>query len=432
MPYFVNIVGIRASRVVPADALDGLAPPMPAVGDDEHTVSTIREALSAAAARVSGLNVDVVYDGDADWIDIGWVGLAGGSVRNEAVRLSRAADRFSEVPSLPAPEEALELDTDADGFIDALERISVWGEPDEDDRFLTLPFGYDGLDATLGVLARIANHVEQTSTRIVRIDGRHYELTLDRESGATLHPLHPWLDDASLRAWARSVLPEPGEAKSKKARARAGERFAPLDPARPLTTGSARRRLDAISDLVRPEIVREVDGIRITSWSKDPAPGAFDALCDALRDPSNAGEAMAEVRRALYAGLTDAADSPAVAAEVLEAALHTETEALRAHLYELLSRLDAPIAHRALAFGFRHDSDIPVRTIRAVIWRSPNAVADLVTHELVPAWSTEGADSRFCKRVLSMLESEHIPVAPEWLRGAPPELVRALTPRAMT
>lgn len=424
MPDFVRIVAVRVTGEEPP-ALAELRPPFPEVGDDAHTVSTIREVLVGAAALAPQLAVDVLYDGTADWLDRGCLSLADGMVRFAALRLSREADRFVPPDAVPAPEEPIELDTDADRFVDALEKVGTWGDPEDDDGFLTLPFAYDDPSEALAVLARVAAHAELAATRVIMIDDRPYLLTLDRERGASVEPLHVWLEDPALRAWAATELPPPGAPAKKKSRG-ARATFPPADPERPYTTGSARRRLDAISELLRPEVVREVDGCRITSWSDTPKPGAFGHVVAALRDPANADETMADVRCALYRGVSASAGSPEQAADLLEAALHTETEAMRVELYDLLSYLDVPKAHRALAFGFHHDSDAPARKIRAVIWRLPGAVRELVRSELLPAWRAEGPSAKLSRRVLSLLRDEVIPVEPEWLADAPVDLVAAI------
>lgn len=422
MPDFVRVIGVRCSD---RRVWDAQVPPFPEVGEDDHTVGTLVEALKVAAERVPALDVDVLYEGSSEWFEVGHVGLRAGALVREGVTLSREAERAVTPDFEFAPDDVIELDTLADSFLDELTAAALHGDPDADENALTLPFAFRDLAPTLDALAKVARHVEMTSTVIVVIDDVPYVARLSVEDGASLEPLFVWTDEPELRAWIRSLLPPPGKVATQRL-VTAKRRHVPVDRARPLVTGSAAHRLRTISDLAHPEIVREAGGMRITSWSDTAVPGAYERFVEAVQAPENRGPDFDEVRQALYAAIAGAAPSADAAAAVLEGALHVDSEALRAELYDLLSNLDAEVAHRALVFGFKHDSDMPQRRIRSVIWRSTPAVEMLVSDELVPAWIAEGPGSQFARRVLKLIQNEHLHVQDEWLAAAPDDLRAAV------
>ena len=50
----------------------------------------------------------------------------------------------------------------------------------------------------------------------------------------------------------------------------------------------------------------------------------------------------------------------------------------------------------------------------------------LVSNELVPTWIAEGPGSQFARRVLKLIQNEHLHVQDEWLAAAPDDLRAAV------
>lgn len=429
MPDYVEIIAVRPGEAAfPAavkTAMDAGNVPTIAAGDADHTWSTLEECLGEIGQEFPSFELDVLFDGGRSWFGLAHMGLVRGQIVNATVSLSRASDRYVDPDAVAAPELGIELDVDADALVDEVRTASDRGGLHAEGSTIRLPYAYDDRDAALTALASVAAHLACAEARVlIEIENVFYRATLTRDSGAKLDPLFVWMDDVGMREWARSKLDAPGAASDAKAQTTKRD-YTPAEPRRALVTGSARGRLTAAWELYEPTILRNYDGVETRSRAKEAAPRAVEQFVEALGARENAGEAFAEVRKCLYGYLAEIA--PAVtAAKILVAALDTESEALRCEIYDQLSRLDTPAAHSALVFGFKHDSLKPRGVIRSVVWRNMPAIALLVQSELVPSWKSEGPDSDWCERILSMLRDEHVPVPRAWLAEAPSDLCVAV------
>ncbi|MCP3097901.1 hypothetical protein LZ198_03315 [Myxococcus sp. K15C18031901] len=327
---------------------------------------------------------------------------------------------------VPHGEEArVPLSIDADGLLDLFESDE---DASAEERLLTLPECFSSLPKARQVLAQVAAVLAPEQFKvIVDIAGHYFLATLERKKGVALAPLYPWVGDGDgewveggevrehLRAAVGTPPPATFEPCPKVARAQSGSK---RDLQRPFTTGSLKARLGSV--WAAAVMNRTEYGNRTFVET----PGAFEQLEAALRGPENAGAGFASVRDSLYEELFHR--WPEKTRPLLFAGLETEQDdAVRGRIYACLSKVEDPVAYRAMARGMKVEPPGVVEHLAPVIWRQRAAVELLVREYLVPAWPEDRA---LADRIVKVLREEYVEVSPDWVSGAPEQLLKALGP----
>jgi hypothetical protein len=400
MPDFVTVIGVDApARMKRLLGEHGLC-----VGETEHTMRTLREALESVQGDLPDARIRVLYHGTAAWALFGVLTASGGVVEEDFVSWSLEEDAWSESKAKPATEVRVPLTVEADTLVDLLVDASdERGEPEARGRDLVLPPELGEHPKARRALAQVAARLKPKQVQVqLDIHGDFYEATLERGKGVTLVPLHAWLDDEDARRFVRSVLGTPAPGGFEPCQDGPVQVAPKRDPKQPLTTGSLKARVESSYD----------------------AAGDIARLDQAVRAPENAGAAFAPLRRNLYELLGEC--EPARALPVLLSGLdREEDEAVRGELYSILSKVDAEPAHRALARGFKVEPPGVLERLSQVLWRQRGAVEVLVREHLVPAWSS---DRGYADRIVRLLRDEYVEVHPAWLPDAPEALRKALAP----
>jgi hypothetical protein len=196
-----------------------------------------------------------------------------------------------------------------------------------DDHEVRLPYHWPDREAMMNDLAKIGPLLDAVLL-VVEIEDRRYDVEV-AYGGVTCTPLHlrstasPTILDALLPdlAVVDSPITVPFAAATKRAPA------TKVDPARPLTTGSARERLHAFQ--------------AHTEARKNTAP-TIAPLIAAVRDEANRDERFAELRRQIYHYLAKL-DRPEVCALWLWA-LHEESDEVAKTVTYIGWRLESVIA----------------------------------------------------------------------------------------
>ncbi len=424
MPDFLRIYGVSPSYAELSErarvAIDRAKVSYPDRSDDCHTWRTLNETVGAVAGAIPD-EVRVLCRESSSLVGLGVFVAKSGNASHEYLSFSRDPDRYVEVAAEDAPELDLELDVDVDTLFDVLDRASD-DDTDGEGTTLRLPFGYRNVDAALKALARVAKHLcEPSPEMIVEVASRFYALTLDHERGARVEPLYVWHDDPAIRTWIRSFLPPPGPAKELRFD-RDPDLLPPKDPARPLTTGSARSREEAARNVryARPKDA----GMTLLSSDWPPAPGAYDALLTALRASENAGDGYAEFRTTLHRYLVEIDPRRAHADLVVQLEVERH-EKVRREIFNLLSRSSYDEGLRAIVRGLTTESEHNQRYIAEILNRSPRMIELTVREVLAPAWQS---DRQLAKRVLHTFHEEYLRVPKELANELPQELVSKLGP----
>jgi hypothetical protein len=414
MPQFVTIIGCEAPEEVrPRLREQGIE-----AGEDTHTVPTLEDALTVATDVLSARGVRVLYRDTSDWLRYGVFVVDGDLVHHE-VMWSLEEDALAEPEARPAAEVEVPLTVDADELLDLFEGASEGSEPQARGRTLVLPGDFVDSGKALHVLAQVAARLKPESIEaLVELPRGHSVLTLERGKGATLTPLHPWLEDEEAQAFVRTVLGAPEPAAFQACPPKPAKARSQRDPSRPLTTGSLKARMDSALD------VRMTHSFQngLVKWAGEP--GVFEQLEAAVRAPENAGASFAPLRATLYEQLLRCSEARAV--PVLLSALEREDDAAaRGQIYACLSKVEDAAAHRVLARGLAVEPPEVCERLAQVVWRQKGAVELLVREQLVPAWS---ADRALAHRIVKVLRDEYVEVHPAWLSGAPEELRKVLGP----
>ena len=113
-------------------------------------------------------------------------------------------------------------------------------------------------------------------------------------------------------------------------------------------------------------------------------------------------------------------------APILVERLDDEPEPLRGTIYSLLSSAGGEAACQRLVRGFLEEPLELRERVGQLLWRQDRAVELVEREQLVPAYSERPPVAR---RILRLLQEEHIDVPRSWLEGAAPGLLEALGPR---
>jgi hypothetical protein len=418
MPDYVTILGCEApAKVRPLLDQQGLTE-----GEDSHTERTLNEALESVMGDFPDARILVLYHSTADWALFGVLMACGGEIEEDVVAWSLEEDTWRKSKAKPAPEVRVPLTVEADTLLDVLVDASdERGVPRAKGRGLVLPPCLGEHPKARRALAQVAARLKPEQLQVqLEIDGHYYEVTLARDKGVTLAPLHAWLDDEDARRLARSVLgtPAPGGFEPCPDPKQPLQVPSKRDPKHPLTTGSLKLRLEAA---IGATMVERTEG-GFSRWMD--APDAFEKLEPALRAPENAGARFAPLRKKIYELLLRC--EPTKALPVLLSGLESEEdEEVRGEIYVSLSKMDDEAAHRAMARGFKVEPPGVLQRLSQVLWRQKGAVEVLVREHLAAAWSN---DRGFANRIVKLLKDEYVEVQPSWIPHAPEELRRALGP----
>jgi len=409
MPDYLSIVAVEPTLEALPESLRATLPRYPATDDDLQTARVLREDLERIGKAAPELEVVVFYRSPIAWISLTAAGVRRGVVWEQALALSASDERAELVPGC-APDVPLLLDCAAERLLDEIS-VHAIGDVEADDCTLMLPFSWERTDDVLAALAVVAGHLATATARfVVEVDGSFMQAELSAGGGVTLRPLLVWHDDPSLRRGARQAFGHGAHGVTSRVAARAPEITA-WDPARPFVTGSAARRLDAISDALP----------RRGRATVQPTPELFEALLAAAGDQANAEPRFADVRASLYEHVGSSANETVTGALAL-ALEHEQVPDVRLAIVGELAKRSGAAAAQALVGAYRRDASLRER-IGERLWRNDDAVELLVRSDLVAAWS---GDRGYAKAIIALLDEEELRVPQEWIEGADESLRRAL------
>jgi hypothetical protein len=378
MPDFLWIYGVAAdlSGVDNPKVRKRVEALLPSEDDTEHTWRTLSKQLEKALALAPALRLDFACESPGEFLSL--VRVREGRIDDLSVvaSLSRTSYVPVDVPEYPP---RVEVECDADLLADAIAPDAEGVRADEG--LLLLPVGWKDVAAMSRTLVRVAGAMrQQREAYLLRAGAHRYVAELTRSEGVRLRPTWYWVEEGTkedLATFARVMqLPEhpdfpwgelqPAQPPPPEVRKVAG---------RPFSSGAARSRLSAITDV---------------HLARKDRPLPVEALLQALADPENAGPAFAEVRRKLYS---------------------------------VVSEEDRDDVRDALRAGLRDEPEEVATFIGEILWRQKPLLERLVREELLAAWTER---PEYAKRLVHAAREAYLEVPESWVREGPAPLRRAL------